>query len=171
MKLVREHINEIKFSDILKPLSQEQILSDIANMSQEEKDKKLLHSVMVNNVTSAEMLISMGANVNKKYHGWDCLLWAAYHGNAEIVKVLLKAPGIDIETRAENGSRTPLIMCAVYKRKRHYDTMKILLDAGANVNAKDRNGNTALDWAKTGELTDIDARLIIELLKQYGAKE
>jgi len=39
MKLVREYINEVKLTDIIRPLSDKQILDDIKHMSQEEKTK------------------------------------------------------------------------------------------------------------------------------------
>ena len=44
--------------------------------------------------------------------------------------------------------------------------VKALLDKGANVNAKDEDGLTALMYAK-----EINHTKIIEVLKQYGAKK
>jgi uncharacterized protein len=44
--------------------------------------------------------------------------------------------------------------------------VRVLLENGADVNAKDRDGMTALNWAlKSGHSR------IIELLKAHGAKE
>ncbi len=44
--------------------------------------------------------------------------------------------------------------------------LEMLLEAGADVNAKDKDGHTALDMAQKAGNTKI-----VELLKQAGAKE
>jgi ankyrin repeat protein len=56
--------------------------------------------------------------------------------------------------------RTPLHEAA---RNGDRDTMKLLLDRGANVNAKDEAGDTPLDCAEDSEKKD--------LLRKHGAKK
>ncbi len=48
----------------------------------------------------------------------------------------------------------------------HINTVQALLDAGADVNAKQKYGGTALKYAIAQGHTEI-----VELLKQAGAKE
>ena len=52
---------------------------------------------------------------------------------------------------------------AVYRED--YNTVKLLLDNGADVNMKNNDGDTALDYAKEYERTEI-----IELLNKYTNK-
>ena len=46
-----------------------------------------------------------------------------------------------------------------------YETVKILIDRGADINIKDEDGKTALDYAKEKELKDIEELLINSLSK------
>ena len=48
----------------------------------------------------------------------------------------------------------------------HIDIVKLLLDKGADVNAKSKDGDTALKAASVKGHTEI-----VELLKAHGAKE
>jgi ankyrin repeat protein len=56
---------------------------------------------------------------------------------------------------------TPLIVASLIGNE---EIIKILLDAGAEVNAKDKGGYTALVWATENGHADIAG-----LLKQFGA--
>ena len=51
-------------------------------------------------------------------------------------------------------------MCA-----RHLEVAKLLIEEGADVNAKNKDGFTALTWATLMEHQDV-----VELLKEAGAK-
>ena len=68
---------------------------------------------------------------------------AAYKGETEILTVLL-AKGANKEA-TDNAGWTPLILAARYN---HKDCVKVLLQYGANVNAKNKYGQTARDYAK-----------------------
>jgi len=148
MKLVREHINEAKIGDILKPLSQEQILDEIRHMSQEEKDKKLLNACLYGSVDTAKILINNGANVNAKDNGGNTsLFWAGAN--------------VNIKNNKFSGSDTALMLASRYGLK---NIIELLLKAGADVNAKNYNGWTALMWASTNGRTNV-----VELLLKAGA--
>lgn len=58
---------------------------------------------------------------------------------------------------------TPLIYSVWYS---NIDVIRILLEHGANVSAKDDKGETALDWVRS----DPDASKTAALLRKYGAK-
>ena len=68
---------------------------------------------------------------------------AATNGNAEVVEALLE---YDADPNIPDGyGRTPLHCSA---RNGHVASVVSLLNGGANINAKDKNGHTALQLAK-----------------------
>jgi len=72
------------------------------------------------------------------------LIWATRQGDAEAVKFLLAAEGIDVNHTDEVGN-TALIWAAY---RGNAKVVKFLLAAeGIDVNYKDRYGQTALMWA------------------------
>ena len=91
--------------------------------------------------TVGKLLLENGANVlTKDNEGWSALDWAVIGGKNDIVKELLKH-GIDTKN---DGSNQALYLAAW---EGHEDTVQMLLDNGADVNAKDWIWSTALDWA------------------------
>lgn len=84
------------------------------------------------------------------------LAYAAYHGNLAQIKELTRR-GIDINLR---GSRdlTPL-MVAVMHNDQRAEVITLLLEKGAEVNAVDEDGRTALDWALYQGDTEIAKQL------------
>ena len=92
----------------------------------------------------------------------DALVRAAREGNADTVKVLLTAPGSDVNATDERGS-TALIEAARYG---HNDVVRALLATDANIKARDREGKTALMLAIAGGHDEV-----VKELKQAGAVE
>ncbi len=68
-------------------------------------------------------------------------------GTPEAIEVVLKA-GADVMVRLVNGL-TPLMIAA--GRNNNPEVIETLLKAGANAKAKDKEGKTALDYAKHNE--------------------
>eukprot|EP00833_Pecoramyces_ruminatium_P011456 jgi/Orpsp1_1/1185488/evm.model.c7180000094036.1 len=68
------------------------------------------------------------------------LLWAIAHNCKEIVKLLLKQPGIDVNIQGIKGDTT--LMLAVHKG--YIDIVKLLLDKPIDVNIQNSKGYTAL---------------------------
>ena len=137
-------------------------------------NRKLTALMFAPSASAAEILIKAGASPNvKDYDGITPLHKAARSGNIKLLKVLLNAKA-DINA-ADNQGKTPLMYAAVFNNymivegfppkhiasnERHLAALQILIAAGADVNAADKQGNTALIWAarlgKAGEFNDID---------------
>jgi len=67
------------------------------------------------------------------------------------------AHGADVNEKNEEGSRTPLTIAAMYER---VAAIKALIDAGADVNVKNRDGNTPLHIAARDGRTEAIKALI-----------
>jgi ankyrin repeat protein len=108
-----------------------------------------------------QFLVESGANVNsREADTGETALHAALssHRAAQhlVVKVLLDAgadPNIATNSSAESGAfmrdartrgETPLHRAAAFANE---DTIQLLLDAGAKIDAKDANGDSPLTWA------------------------
>jgi len=128
----------------------------------------------------AKSLISAGADVNANWGQRTPLHLAVdTRKNAEIIKFLLSA-GADVNVQDANGA-TPLHFAAlayyyVVKnwtaqpsppslRKGEIEVVQFLVDNSANVNAKDKDGNTPLHLAVQGR-ENIE---IVQLLVSAGA--
>ncbi len=82
----------------------------------------------------------------------DAMIAAAARGD-DIMGFLRS--GVSPNAADENG--TTALMAAA--RNRHLKTVQVLLDVRANVNMKDKNGKTALDYARESHQEEIAALL------------
>jgi ankyrin repeat protein len=104
-------------------------------------------------------LLNNGADANiPDQTNTTILLWAAEQNNLEAVKALVKKTS-DINTVDGLGGMTPL-MWAAYNEHDNPQIIQTLLDNGAKVNMKDKNGSTALSWAMKKGNTETVALLI-----------
>jgi len=133
----------------------------------------------------AKLLIEEGADVNAQdSSGCTALMWASREGYADIVKLLIEE-GADvnvmtiIEVRSTSyqsfsggmiyrdceptGGYTALICASEYG---HTEIVKLLIEAGADVNARQWDDATALTYASREGHTEI-----VNLLIKAGAKE
>lgn len=131
----------------------------------------IIFAALSGNTQAVGLLLQHGAKINGSSTGGTPLICAASQGRTEMMRFLL-ARGADSNARSLTGA-TALIATVRYARLP--DAVQLLLDANANVNCKDKWGNTALAYART-PLPTLDPsqtrRLpqVIAMLKNAGAK-
>lgn len=110
-------------------------------------ESTLMMACLRGNEEVARLLVERGADVNKP--GWTPLHYAATGGHQAIAAFLLDQNAY-IDADAPNGN-TPLMMAALYGNA---ETVKLLLDAGADPGLRNRAGQRALDLARQGSRPD-----------------
>ncbi len=85
------------------------------------------------------------------------LIRAAQYGNVQEVKKILGEAGVNIETRDKKSGNTALMFAALGN---WYDVVRLLLDKGANTEAMNKDGETALDIAENKENLKIMVALL-----------
>jgi ankyrin repeat protein len=116
-----------------------------------------------------EDYLSRGADANEKdFGGFTCLHEAALEGHTEVVKLLIKY-GADVNAKADavGDSETPLIDAA---ENIHYDTVKILLENGADPTIYNIDGFTALTKIYNEHANDEEYSEIVQLLEDWITK-
>jgi ankyrin repeat protein len=112
----------------------------------------------IHDEAKVRLLLSRGAAVNvRQVEGRTPLYQAASLGNATAIVKLLLANGADPHIATANG-RTPLMAAA---GRGDIEAMTLLLDAKAEVNAKDGAGETALMLA-AGDGDPLAVRLLLD---------
>ena len=105
-----------------------------------------------------------GLDLNKRFAcGRNVIDLAIAKRNPDILALLVSGSGIDVNNPDSDGI-TPL-MNACGMEENGYDMAKILLEAGANPNIKNKSGQTALMYAASLK----NAEKIVELLLASGA--
>ncbi|MBQ3736814.1 MAG: ankyrin repeat domain-containing protein [Candidatus Methanomethylophilaceae archaeon] len=105
------------------------------------------HAIQINDLKIVKMLIEAGCDVNcgstGKNYGNTPLMIAAWHGRDDLVEALIEA-GACLNQQDANGF-TPLIKACL---KGHPSSAKIILSQDkTDIDIRDREGKTALDWA------------------------
>ena len=109
----------------------------------------LMNAAVMNGVENLEMLLAAGADTElKTVRDWTALRWAEDVGRREAVAVLLRAgadvTALDAEMVVDRGASADLIEAA----KAGDDAgIRSWLAQGADLNAADSQGRTALMWA------------------------
>jgi len=124
-------------------------------------------AAVANDLPTLKVALELGAsarNVTSRYDG-TALIAAAHLGHVEVVRTLIRA-GAPLD-HVNNLGWTALIESIVLGDggPRHTETLRALLEAGANVNLADRNGQTPLALARRRGYSEM-----IKLLERVRAK-
>lgn len=128
----------------------------------------LLWAVGFGEFESIEPLLDAGANIEVADYiqGATPLIFAARTGKLEAIQILLER-GARLETADHNGN-TPFL-AAAGNSGGTAEKVKALIDAGANIHAKDNRGLNALQVAR--KRTDIRAADVIKVLEPLLGSE
>jgi len=122
----------------------------------------LIHAIETRNDSKAELLIRMGADVNKTaFNGFSALTQASYYGRVKIVKLLLEQ-NCDIDYHRCGGTA---LQYTVFSRahKERIPLAKILIKAGADPYLENKHEYTYITYIKknfNGEDYDTMIRFI-----------
>ena len=136
--------------------------------TREELGRKLLFDLSKGDLKDAFELVSQGARLDMKNgDGATALNLAACEGYTEMVQRLIER-GVDVN-QVDNRRDTPLMWAASNGK---LDAVEKLIAAGAQVDARNIDGETALDLAKAGgHGFVVNALLDIEIAKRRQAEE
>ena len=138
-------------------------------------DTALDNAITCDGGAKARMLIASGANVNAftttggtvKNGPIDAfeitpLMDAATCAETSMAAALIKA-GANLDA-VDHRHMTALMMAAAVDRA-NPETVRVLIEAGADLNVRDRNSETALDWARKYRNPEV-----VALLEKAGAR-
>ena len=115
-----------------------------------------------------ELLLAAGAEADAtQADGMSSLMMAANGGFASIVELLLDQPSVDVGRQDVNGFEALHWACTNFSTG-SLDTVKLLLQAGANVNATTKT-TTATPLAMAADATNENDTSILELLLKSQA--
>lgn len=89
---------------------------------------------------------------------WNCLHWAVQKENYNMVKILIEKHGFDVNSKSKLGL-TPLHIACCHN---NIEMVKLLVEKGADVNARDNDGDMPIDYADTMEYLEIINFLFIK---------
>jgi len=95
----------------------------------------------------------------------NALRVAVVYSRVEMVKLLLER-GVNPNTPSTDVGYTPLMQAA---NSANLELVKLLIDAGADLNAEDHDGRTALDAAEMYTHSSEEHRTLSAFLKERGA--
>jgi ankyrin repeat protein len=137
-----------------------------------ESEPPLYQAIHRKDPALVQQALQNGANVNAVWDRDTMLLWAVRNKNSEVTKLILAAPGVNVNTRGTSyddfgeWTRTPLILAAHMGQA---EIVSLLLQKGAVVNAKDSTdsipearGNTALIKAAQRDQTEVIQVLVTQ---------
>lgn len=136
--------------------------------SQSQLPSGVIMSAVYATVSELRRNLERGLDVDArdKDHGKTALHWACWSNHRPAVAHLLLEHGADINAKAGWQDNTPLHEAA---RNTNVVMVRFLLDAGADVNARNRAGRTPLEEVTRHMIQEEDPeREILDLFCQYA---
>lgn len=130
-----------------------------AEVRNDKDESALMLAALAGMETVCERLIALDADVNKT--GWTPLHYAAISGNQAVIRLLLEHYAY-IDAESPNQT-TPLMMAAMYGTS---ESVRTLLDAGADTSVRNVLGLSALDFAERADRTESRALIAKQLSVQ-----
>lgn len=122
------------------------------------RNKNGLTPLYIDRITTVDILIKAGANVNiTDYLGNTPIFYCSDRDYWIVIAIMLIKAGADLNIKNKAGL-TPLL----HAMRRRFCIISLLVLNGADINAKNADGNTALDLAKMNEDDEV-----VEFLEQY----
>ncbi len=112
----------------------------------------LMYVAVVGETQRAAKLIAKGAQVNRL--GWTPLHYAASRGHLDTMRLLIEHKAI-VNAPGTDGT-TPLMMAAYGGSEA---AVRLLLDAGGDITARNLESMTAVDWARRKQHNALAAKL------------
>jgi Ankyrin repeats (3 copies) len=109
-----------------------------------------------------DYLLANGADASTRTSAGESALGAAAAADQTAAAALLIARGARLENRTRITFETPLTEAA---KMNHLDMVRLLLDHGADIDAKDVTGRTALDWAHENSNTGMEQLILSRSVK------
>lgn len=113
---------------------------------------ELINFCKTNNLNAANQIIHLVSNLEEfESNGWNPLIIASYYGSDKIVNLLLEH-GVNPNLTNLNGT-TPLMYAKdSFLKNRNLSTIKLLIESGINIKAKDIYKKNIFDYTNDIEL-------------------
>ncbi len=122
------------------------------NATNASDETPLMYLAIVGDIDRAKALIKKGAEVNRL--GWTPLHYAASKGNVDMTRMLLANKAM-VNAPSPDGT-SPLMMAAYAGSE---STVRLLLQKGADVTARNLQKQDAADWARLKDHTALADQL------------
>eukprot|EP01125_Pyxidicula_operculata_P000943 TRINITY_DN1081_c0_g1_i1.p1 TRINITY_DN1081_c0_g1~~TRINITY_DN1081_c0_g1_i1.p1 ORF type:complete len:2429 (-),score=667.42 TRINITY_DN1081_c0_g1_i1:82-7368(-) len=141
------------------------VLSNTNSDSQDNRHE-LIESVRSEDPLKLSNLIKLGVNPNCRDEiGMTPLIMAVDKSRPDLVRIILSSPKVDVNFPDGDTGTTPLIAAAKQFGEKRLEVLNLLLHAtGVNINAQDKEGQTAIIFASL--FGDYD---VVKLLIDMGA--
>ncbi|RUR04769.1 Dot/Icm T4SS effector AnkG/AnkZ/LegA7 [Legionella sp. km772] len=136
-------------------------------LSSSELENALFYAAACNRFTIMKLLSTIpGLDLNSACSGDDsALAVACRYGHEAIVRLLLDNPSIQVDVRSTKNMTPLMLACRSSSTVTNRDLFQLLLEAGANLDLRNSDGQTAADLAQ-----DYDNNAALQAIASYSIK-